>query len=75
MPFTKVFTEKNWNISINDRRTELMFDNGYQCAYASLDRDKRKFFFDRTIVPKYAHQKALKWALTPGNMVSIYSDI
>lgn len=72
--FTKIFTVKNWNVSINDRKTELMFDNGYICAYAYLDRENGHFKFDRLIVPKYAKEKALKWALKEGNMISIYSD-
>lgn len=72
--FTEIFKAGKWTVSINARKTELMFTNEYEADYAYLDRNNGHFRFDRAIVPNYVKKKALRWAMQPGNMISIYSD-
>ena len=64
---------KNWTISLNDRKTELCFTNGYTVCYAYFDMEKDILFFDRILAPKYAQNYAKKWARKNG-MIDIYNS-
>lgn len=69
----KIKTVGNWEIFANEDKTELMFTNGLNTAYAYLDcKDANYFFrFDRLIVPKTVVNAGLVWAKR--NMISIYA--
>ena len=64
---------KNWEISLNDRKTELTFTNGYEVCNAFYDMKQDVLFFDRALAPKYAKNFAKKWARKNG-MIDIYNS-
>ena len=64
---------KNWTISLNDRKTELCFTNGYEVCYAFYDMKQDTLFFDRVLAPKFAQNYAKKWARENG-MIDIYNS-
>lgn len=65
-------TIKNWEISLNDNKTELVFTNGLVVCYAYYDMKKDILFFDRVVTPKYAIKHAKKWA-KQNEMIDIYN--
>lgn len=68
--FTEIKKYGNWNLSINEDKTEIMLDNGYSVCYAYYDDKKQVLFYDRIIAPKGVQTKTLSFA--KNNMVSIY---
>lgn len=65
-------TIKNWTISLNDRKTELTFSDGLKVCYAFYDMKQDVLFFDKVLAPKYAINRAKKWAKENG-MIDIYN--
>lgn len=64
----------NWEISLNNDKTELIFNNNstVTVAYAYYDMKKDILYFDRMVVPKYVQNKAKKFAKV-NKMIDIYN--